>query len=110
MGEPDVGKLLRRLTVKQFLAWEAFDSVDPIGDIRGDWQAATVCATLMNIAVARSKRRKTFRPKDFLLEWTPEEKPLPRKKWQDLKMIAAMCVATMNDKAPGKGKRHGRRA
>lgn len=84
--------MLRGMSFRQLLEWQSFDSVEPFGDKRGDWQAAQICATLANIW-----SKKKFAPNDFLLEFEerPSE-PKPRKSWQELKRIGQQMVKLYN--------------
>jgi hypothetical protein len=92
--------LLHELSWRQFLAWKAYDELEPIGGLRGDWHAASICTMLANIAAAQSGSKKRFRVADFLLEFGPERAPIetPRQTWQEQKMIAMMCAAAANSK------------
>jgi hypothetical protein len=94
--------MLRKLPFKQLLAWEAFDELEPIGGRRGDWQAASICSMLMNLA---GKRARTS---DCLLEFGEEREvppaPAPqRQTWQEQKMIGMMFAAAS---AKGGRKKH----
>lgn len=86
--------MLRELPFKKLLEWEAFDQLHPIGDRRGDWQAASICRVMMDIAAASCGSKKRFRNSDFLLEeFTDQERePLeePKQTWQEMKMLARM--------------------
>jgi hypothetical protein len=102
--------MLHTMTWQQFREWQAFDAMDPIGKRRTDWQAASICAVLMNIAT-RGKRR--FNPADFLLQFKEDATKVtpPRADWRKMKMIAQMWAASGDDESPrGKRKGHGRRS
>jgi len=104
MGEPDVNAMLNRIPFWQFLEWMEFDRTNPIGPQRGDWQAAAICAAMMNGFAAQMRSKKRFRVKDFLLEFgDPKQVAQGKKKqsWQEQKFIARMFVA-MSKPAPPK--------
>ena len=63
--------------------WVAFDRIDPIGDWRGDAQAAQVAVTSANI---HRGKRKPYEVKDFLLSWEP-------RRGQSLQEMADMARA-----------------
>ena len=88
--------MLRELTFKQFLELREYDRISPIGDRRGDWQAAAICALLANLAATRGHSRKRFKVKDFLLEFG-DEKIAPRQTWQEQKMIAQMVAIALTE-------------
>ena len=93
--------MLGELSFKQLLGWEAFDALHPIGELRGDWQAASICRVMMDIAAAQSGSKKRFRNTDFLLEFKdePEQVVQPRRQtWQEMQMIARMYVAQSKGK------------
>lgn len=99
--------MLGELSFKQLLEWEAFDELHPIGEKRGDWQAASICRVMMDIAAAQCGSKKRFRNADFLLEFKDEpeselESQPKSQTWQEMKMYARMYVA---QSAKGKKKR-----
>jgi hypothetical protein len=51
----------------------ALDSIEPFGDRRADIQAATICATLVNLQ--RKKGRKAATVDQFLLDYWQEPAP-----------------------------------
>src|SRR4051812_22546480 len=92
--------MLGELSWKEFLQWQAFDKIEPIGGARGDWQAAAVCSQLINVAVMQRGGKYRSRPSDWLLEFGDEkprvevkEEPKPQRSWQELKFTAQMWVA-----------------
>lgn len=103
---------------REFQEWRAFDLVHPIGDRRGDWQAAIICASIWNSTLAANRSRKRFKPSEFLLEFTeiPKDDEIPASDtstpatpWQHMKMIARMQVALANAEEKKKAGRRGRR-
>jgi hypothetical protein len=98
--------MLREIPFKLLLEWEAYDKLEPIGGLRGDWQSAAICRMLMDIAAAKTGSRKRFRTQDFLLEFG-EERPVVevRQTWQEQKMIGQMYAAAFNTPDKPKGRR-----
>ena len=101
--------MLREMSYTDFLAWQAYDRVEPIGDRRGDWQAASVCSAVCNTLAAQSGSKTRYTTKDFLLQFTDEvveaKKEVPAvPDWQRMKFTARMFVAQANAE-----KKHGRR-
>lgn len=106
MGEPDVNAMLDRIPFWQLVEWEEYDRTSPIGLQRGDYQAASICAAVMNGFAVMARSRKRFRVKDFLLEFGDPKNVANGKKqqtWQEQKFIARMFVAMAN--APAKGRK-----
>lgn len=90
--------MLRGIKATQFLDWMAYDQLEPIGARRSDWQAASICAMMMNVALMQAGSPKRFSASDFILEFgeaKPATKPAeqPRQSWQEQKMIARMFFA-----------------
>jgi hypothetical protein len=86
------------MSYEDLLEWQAYDRIEPIGAARDDWHAASICATMWNIAAAQAGMKKHFAPKDFLLEFgkTPEEaaQAAPRQSWQQQRLIGMMMAAS----------------
>lgn len=102
------------MTPQQFLTWQAYDLLEPIGDFRGDIQAAQICATIMNSLMMRAgawDEDKKFRAPHFLIDFDDmlaraEAKlkedakaggstPKPEA-WRHWKFLARMSVAAAN--------------
>jgi len=55
----------------EFLEWIAYSRIEPFGEERADWRAASVVAMLANINRDAKKRRKPYPVSDFLLNFEP---------------------------------------
>lgn len=103
--------MLRELTWEQLQEWMAYDRISPIGDRRSDWQAASVCAAVVNSAAARSGSSHRVRVSDMLLEFTDAEKAAPvaaapqGKSEAEMKFIARMCTSLANADEERKNKK-----
>lgn len=64
-----VEELLATISAAELAEWVAFDRIDPIGDWRGDAQAAQVATQLANV---HRGKRKPYAIKDFLMTWEPK--------------------------------------
>ena len=71
LGILDVDDMLRKLTAKQFAMWRMYASVMPFGDLRADYQAASVSKTIAD--VNRPKERQPYKVEDFLLQFEAPE-------------------------------------
>lgn len=71
MGCP-VSELKTRLTPLEFAEWMIFDRLEPIGGLRGDYQAAVIASTVAN--VNRGKNRRALKIEDFML-FKPQARP-----------------------------------
>ena len=68
-----VAELQHRMSAREFAEWQAFAAVyGPIGPERGDWHAAQIQATLLN--VWRGKDQKPVKLADCVLRWGPPER------------------------------------
>lgn len=72
MGEANVEGLLRRITAKQFRAWEHFYELEPFGYERISAELAQIAQMIFNMAVSVDDRQPLS---EFLLAWGSEPKP-----------------------------------
>jgi hypothetical protein len=100
LGQPSVTKMLKSISFKELMQWRAYDKIEPIGQKRGDFQAASICAATMNAVLLSKGIRSKFRVSDFMLEFKEEETKVettpsgsPPADWQRLKMLARMHYA-----------------
>jgi len=88
-GELDVEAMLRRHTAKWFRGWEMYYELEPFGELRADYRAASIVQMLYNIN--RGKGQKALPLKDFVLKF--EEEPKRKQSWQEqaamLRLLAA---------------------
>lgn len=96
MGEPNVKRLLRRFTAKQFRDWEIYNELEPFGEIRADYRAASISSMIFNMAV-EPKHRKPL--KEFLLkfEQTGEK---PKQTWQQQLQLLKILSAAYSTNVP----------
>lgn len=91
--------MLERMTFDDLLDWRAYDLISPIGDLRADYHAASICAALYNVALMKGGSKRRLSPTDFLLEFkdapteTKETDAAPTAGWQHMKSIARMHFA-----------------
>ena len=96
--------MLRRMPAKQFLAWQAYASVEPFGQDRADYRAASVVAAIYNVNRDTKKQRKPWPISDFKLQFGDDEegevtkgetKPGPKRRqtWQEQKSILMAFAA-----------------
>lgn len=90
-GEINVDAMLCRITPKQFMMWDAYAQLEPFGDTRSDWHAASIREMLFNMAVKPELQRPM---KDFLIEFKDVgEIPIRQHQtWQQKKQIV-MAIA-----------------
>ena len=60
-----LAELGERMSAREFLDWQTFDSLEPIGGERIDLAAGIVAATIAN-ANRDPRKGKAFRPADFM--------------------------------------------
>jgi hypothetical protein len=91
-GEVNVDALLRRITAKQFMGWEAYFQLEPFGAERDNWHAAGIREMLYHMHVSPQHQRPLA---DFRILFgqkkSTEEQP-NRQSWQLQKQIM-MAVA-----------------
>ena len=93
LGESDVDGMLRRMSSSLFTEWMAYDRLDPIGQQRGDVQAAIVATAADNagrnvVASLSGKRIKAAKVGSYLPEWskaTHKQQKTPSQIYQTFK-------------------------
>lgn len=98
--------MLREMTWERFRSWQIYDSIEPIGGLRGDLQAGQICAAIMNSLLMRlgvTDDEKHFKAEHFLLDHLgtdskkkKAESTKPPEKWRHWKMLAKMSAAQAN--------------
>lgn len=62
------------LTSFQLSEWEAYDKLEPIGEMRSDFRMANIMSLINNLAIAiHSKSTQKTTPLDFMPKWDEEE-------------------------------------
>lgn len=112
--------MLRELSWEELLEWKAFDDISPLGDRRGDWQAASIASVIRNnLLLQAGMGDKLTSPSDFLLEFKTQEErqeekavappptaPPPAGNWQQMKLFARMHTALANADVERRKKGH----
>lgn len=70
-----VRQMLESMSAQELNEWMAYDMIEPIGNRRGDIQAALIAMTVANYSMTK-KKGKTFGIQDFLL-FTDKNMPTP---------------------------------
>ena len=52
----------------EYIEWIAYSRIEPFAD-RADWRAALVASVIAEVNRGRTKRKKPYTPKDFLLNF-----------------------------------------
>jgi len=92
--------MLDAMSFDDFMNWRAFDLIEPFGDRRADYHAASICAAVFNSMLIRVGSRRRMSLQDFVLEFKDsptevqkDESAPPVAGWQQMKMIAKMRFA-----------------
>ena len=73
----------------ELVDWVAFSRIEPFGEERDDWRAALVASVIAEVNRGRTKRRRPFEPKDFLLKFEARQ----RQTWQSQLQFVEMLNA-----------------
>ena len=95
-GELNVEAMLRRLTAKQFRAWEIYSELEPFGELRADYRAASIVQMIYN--VNRGEKQKALPLQEFLLKF--ETEPKQKQSWQEQLAIMKLLAAAHAMDAP----------
>lgn len=91
-------ELLERADSRELAEWQAYYRLEPFGSERGDIQAGIVASTVANVNRDSKKRRKPYRPDDFMPKfdeaWQRQQEPA----WQRM----LRTVETLNRAMGGK--------
>lgn len=89
-GELDVDEaILRRLTAKQFRGWEMYHELEPFGEVRADFRAASIVQMLYN--VNRGPKQQALPMSDFLLKFDADPVVKPKQdQFAVFKLLAAI--------------------
>jgi hypothetical protein len=78
------------------MEWEAFDSIDPIGEGRADFRMAVIASTIMNVAISAFSKKgkgKMTSPDDFMPKWDEaERKPKVQSTEQMFSILKGMAT------------------
>lgn len=94
-GEWDVGRIARGLTAKQFQEWEHYAQLEPFGELRADYRAASIREMVHNTQVKKEHQKPL---KDFLLNFEEQE---PKKKQDWRAQVKILELLAMAHNAPG---------
>lgn len=80
-----VGELMESMTAAELMLWRAYDAQSPIGDVRGDVQAALIASTTAQVQGAKVTLA------EMMLQWEPPEPESdePDGAWK--RFIGTMC-------------------
>jgi hypothetical protein len=90
------------MSSREFAYWLAYDSIEPIGDRRGDIQAGVVASTISNlIRGAFSRDAEMLGPLDFVPRFETRAEaapPSPAEVYKKLRTIALLAGAKKVEK------------
>lgn len=89
-----VGELSSSLSSRELMEWMAFDSMEPIGDRRGDLQNAMLMCLLANIN--RDPKKSPYRVSDFIPTYEPRKPQTPEYMLQIIKQYSAVVGGLKN--------------
>jgi hypothetical protein len=85
--------MLRSITARQLQEWMTFSELEPFGEERGDYRAASIVQVIANVNRDSKKHPDAFPIADFLLRFGDSVLPKAKQKdWKQLK-AAAMYIA-----------------
>lgn len=71
----------------EFVEWIAYSRIEPWGDERADWRAALVASVIAEVNRNRTKRKKPYAPKDFLLNFEGPKRQSAQTQLQFVEML-----------------------
>lgn len=82
-----------------FLRWRYFSELEPFGELRQDYRAASIVQALYNLQRDTKKHKDPFPITEFVLKFgEPEGATVGRKRqtWQEQKALAKVLVGVFN--------------
>lgn len=105
-GRLDVDRMLRELSPRQWMEWEAFAALEPFGAVRDNYHVAVVAKMVADAAGLKKAAGKPAKPdpaafqlEDFLLRFDHDpvaEPPKRKQTWQEQKAMAKLMVEAFN--------------
>jgi len=96
----NVDAMLRSLTAKQFMEWQAAFEIESFGEARADARAASIVRALYNINRDSKKHSRPYELpvfiQDFLREMEELDAPKRRQTPEQQKQVAQAIVAAFN--------------
>lgn len=107
LGRSSGRAVLRELSLREFFEWQAFNELEPIGGVRGDYHAAQIVTALANLLGRDPKKQPTpYELKDFLLVFGEPDGPTRTQsnaeKVRLLRAWAGYAAGTPDDEATGR--------
>jgi hypothetical protein len=93
LGQPNVDRMLRGITARQFFEWEVYFAMDPFGQARDDIHRAMALQMLHNVNTKKEHQKPV---NDFLLRFGLEERPPRKQTWQEQLAVARQFVEMYN--------------
>jgi hypothetical protein len=78
----------------EFIEWIAYSRIEPFGEERADWRSALVASVYAEVNRGRTKRKKPYTPKDFLLNFEGPK----RQSWQSQLQFVELLNAAFGGK------------
>jgi hypothetical protein len=90
--------MLRSITATQFMTWQAYAALEPFGEERDDYRAASIVQMLANVNRDPKKHKDGFAITDFLLRFGDSEGPRAEKKdWKQMKAMTQFIAEAYKD-------------
>lgn len=98
MRQPNVYNMLRSLTAKHFIEWEAYLQLHPFAfdaEKRADYRAAHLVQTMLNIMRSEKHKPEPWTLEECILQFDPKEKKpeAPRQLPWEMQKQAAYAIA-----------------
>lgn len=90
LGKINVDKMLRRIPAKLFEEWMHYDLLEPFGEIRDDYRAASICTMLANL---HRGNRQAYGYDDFRVRFGSENAKKKQTPEEQLQIALMWCAA-----------------
>jgi hypothetical protein len=90
----DVDAMLEQIDARQFAEWRAYDILEPIGNVRLDWNSAQICQVLANVNRDAKETPEAYETGEFVLRWGDPKPVVEKPKQSDAQMLSIARLIT----------------
>ena len=89
---------MQQLNARQLAEWEAYNTMEPIGEERSDFRISFLSSLITNLVIRAlgKKGAKLTNVKDFVFKWDSKEEAKPQMKVEQFKAVFHQIASIAN--------------
>jgi hypothetical protein len=96
-----IGELRERMTCREYMRWQIYDQVCPLGD-KGDWQrTAELACMIRNVVAGLAGAKSTLRVDEIMQSFAPLFGAKRKKTGAEMESMMKMFARSMGAKVDG---------